>query len=141
MGSLGSTVCNARIIEEFRTTGGRVSGPLADLALILVHHIGARSGQERLVPLVYFVQPDGRLCIIASSGGSPEHPAWYHNLKAHPKVTVEMGTETFQVVAKELDSEERAIVWPRIVEESPAAGEFQRQTSRTIPVFILTRED
>ena len=132
---------NARIVEEFRTRGSHVSGPLADLALILVHHIGARSGQERVVPLVYFAQPDGRLAIIASNGGSPRHPAWYHNLKANPKVTVEVGTERFQVVAKELDSGERALVWPRIVAESPAAGGFQGRTSRTIPVFTLTRED
>jgi deazaflavin-dependent oxidoreductase (nitroreductase family) len=140
-GSLSPTAFNARIVEEFRTGGGHVAGPLADLALILVHHIGARSGQERVVPLVYFVQPDGRLVVIASNGGAPGQPAWYHNLKANPKVTVEVGTETFQVVARELDGEERSGVWPRIVEESPAAGEFQVRTSRTIPVFTLFRQD
>jgi deazaflavin-dependent oxidoreductase (nitroreductase family) len=94
-----------------------------------------------VVPLVYFAQPDGRLVIIASNGGSPRDPAWYHNLKASPNITVEVGTETFQVVAKELDREERTLVWPWIVAESPAAGRFQGQTSRTIPVFMLTRED
>jgi deazaflavin-dependent oxidoreductase (nitroreductase family) len=118
-----------------------VSGPLADVALILVHHIGARSGKDRVVPLVHFAQPDGRLMIIASNGGSAGHPAWYHNLKANPKVTVEVGTESFQAVAKELDGEERCLVWPRIIEESPAAAKFQSRTSRTIPVFTLTRED
>ena len=141
MGSLSRTVFNAGIVEEFRSSGGHLSGPLADLALILVHHIGAQSGKERVVPLVYFAQPDGRLAIIASNGGSPRHPAWYHNLKVNPKVTVEVGTERFQVVAKELDGAERSLVWPRIVEESPAAGEFQGRTSRTIPVFMLTRQD
>jgi hypothetical protein len=75
MGSLSRTVFNARIVEEFRSSGGHVSGPLADLALILVHHIGARSGKERVVPLVHFAQPDGQLAIIASDGGSPRHPA------------------------------------------------------------------
>ena len=141
MGSLSRTVFNARIVEEFRSSGGHASGPLADLALILIHHIGARSGQERVVPLVRFAQPDGRLAIVASNGGSPRHPAWYHNLKVNPKVTVEVGTERFQVVAKELDGAERSLVWPRIVEESPAAGEFQGRTSRTIPVFMLTRQE
>jgi deazaflavin-dependent oxidoreductase (nitroreductase family) len=141
MGGSSPTVFNARIVEEFRARGGHVNGTLADLALILVHHIGVRSGKERVVPLVYFAQPDGRLVIIASNGGVPEHPAWYHNLKANPKVMVEVGTETFRVVAKELEGEERFLVWPKIVEESPAAAEFQRTTSRTIPVFMLTREE
>ncbi len=126
MGSLSRTEFNARIVEEFRSRGGHVGGPLADPALVLVHHIGARSGQERVVPLAHFAQPDGRLAIIASNGGSPRHPAWYHNLKVNPKVTVEVGTERFQVVAKELDGAERSLVWPRIVEESPAAGSSRR---------------
>jgi deazaflavin-dependent oxidoreductase (nitroreductase family) len=90
MGGSSPTVFNARIVEEFRARGGHVNGTLADLALILVHHIGVRSGKERVVPLVYFAQPDGRLVIIASNGGVPEHPAWYHKLKANPKVMVEV---------------------------------------------------
>ena len=77
-----------------------------------------------MVPLVYFTRSDGGLMIIASNGGSCTHPAWYYNLKAHPKVTVELGTERFRVVAEELDSEARSLVWPTIVEQSPAAGEF-----------------
>lgn len=141
MGSLSPTACNARVVEEFRAQGGHVSGPLAALALLLIHHIGTRSGQERVVPVAYLAQPDGRLVIIASNGGSPVHPAWYHSLRANPNITVEVGTETFRVVATELDPEERSAVWPRIVEEWPAAGEFQARTSRTIPVFMLTRED
>ena len=140
MVSLSSTVFNAGIVEEFRARGGYVRGPLADLALILVHHIGARSGRERVVPLVYFAQPDGRFVIIASNGGSSEYPAWYHNLKANPTVTVEVGAETFQVVAQELEAEARSLMWSRIVEYSSAAGEFQARTSRTIPVFMLTRQ-
>lgn len=132
---------NAGIIAEFRRYGGRVSGELARTPLILVHHVGARSGVERVVPLAYYPQPDGRLAIIASNGGSLTHPDWYHNLKAHPKVTVEVGTETFQVVAHELDGAARSIVWPTVVAASPAAGEFQRRTTRLIPVFLLTRED
>lgn len=131
---------NAQIVAEFRATGGRVSGPLADTPLILVHHVGARSGIERVVPLAYLAQPDGRFVIVASDGGSHRHPAWYYNLKANPKITVEVGRETLRVVAEELDVAARALLWPRIVEQAPSAGEFQSMTTRTIPVFILTRE-
>src|SRR4051812_13684970 len=132
---------NAGIVNDFRANGGHVGGAYAETPLILVHHIGARSGVERVVPLAYLPQSDGRLVIIASDGGSPRHPAWYHNLKANPKITVEVGVETFRVVAEELDSAARLAMWPLIVEHAPSAGEFQAMTTRTIPVFILTRED
>jgi deazaflavin-dependent oxidoreductase (nitroreductase family) len=132
---------NAGVVEEFRAKGGYVNGTLADFRLILVHHVGAQSGVERVVPLVYFARSDGRWMIVASNGGSCTHPAWYYNLKLHPRVTVELGTETFQVEAEELDSEARSLVWPTIVEQSPAAGEFQRTMTRVIPVFVLIRED
>jgi deazaflavin-dependent oxidoreductase (nitroreductase family) len=131
---------NAEVIEEFRARGGHVSGPLAGTPLMLVHHVGARSGIERIVPLAYLPRPDGQFVIIASDGGSPRHPAWYHNLKANPEITVEVGAETFGVVAKELDTAARSVLWPAIVEQAPAAGEFQKLTTRTIPVFILTRQ-
>lgn len=131
---------NAGIVKEFRARGGHVSVPFAGTALILVHHTGARSGIERVVPLAYLPQPDGQFVIIASNGGSPRHPAWYYNLKANPKITVEVGAETFRVVAEELDTAARAAAWPAIVGQAPAAGEFQKMTTRTIPVFILTRE-
>jgi deazaflavin-dependent oxidoreductase (nitroreductase family) len=131
---------NAEVVEEFRAGGGHVSGPLADTPLMLVHHIGARSGMERVVPLAYLPQPDARFVIIASNGGSRKHPAWYYNLKANPEIMVEVGAEMFRVVAEELDLAARSVVWPTIVEQAPAAGEFQSMTTRTIPVFILTRE-
>jgi deazaflavin-dependent oxidoreductase (nitroreductase family) len=141
MASVNPVEFNAEVVEEFRARGGYVKGRLADFTLILVHHIGARSGVERVVPLVYFTRWDGGLMIIASNGGSSTHPAWYYNLKAHPKVTVELGTDRFSVVAEELDFEARSLVWPTIVERAPAAGEFQRTITRDIPVFVLTRED
>jgi deazaflavin-dependent oxidoreductase (nitroreductase family) len=68
------------------------------------------------------------------------HPAWYHNLKANPGITVEVGAETFRVAARELDTAARSVLWPAIIEQAPAAGEFQKLTTRTIPVFILTRQ-
>lgn len=141
MEGLGPAEFNSRIVEEFRARGGHVNGPLADLLLILVHHVGARSGIERVVPLLCFARPDGRWLIIASNGGSRTHPAWYHNLKANPRVTVELGTAVFTVVAKELDAQTRSLLWPTIVEESPGAGQFQSTTPRTIPVFMLTRQE
>ena len=141
MASRNPVEFNAAVVEEFRARGGYVTGPLADFTLILVHHIGARSGVERVVPLVYFPRSDRRWMIVASNGGSCAHPAWYYNLKAHPKVTVELGTETFRVVAEELDSEARSLVWPTIIEQSSAAGNFQRAIARIVPVFVLTREE
>jgi deazaflavin-dependent oxidoreductase (nitroreductase family) len=139
-GSTTRAEFNDQVIEEFRAQGGYASGPLADTSLMLVHHVGARSGIERIVPLAYLPRPDGRFLIIASDGGSPKHPAWYYNLKAHPEVTVEVGAETFRVVAEELDAAARSVLWPAIVDQAPAAGEFQKLTTRTIPVFILTRQ-
>lgn len=132
---------NAEIVEEFRAGGGHVSGAFADTPLILVHHVGARSGIERVVPLAYLPLPGGGFVIIASDGGSQRHPAWCHNLRANPKITVEVGAETFRVVAEELDVAARGRLWPWIVEQAPSAGDFQNMTARTIPVFILTREE
>lgn len=140
MDSTSAAEFNDEIVAEFRAGGGRVSGPLAGTPLMLVHHIGARSGIERVVPLAYLPQPDGKFVIIASDGGSPRHPAWCYNLKANPKVRVEVGTQTFLVVAEELDTAARTAAWPTIVDQAPAAGKFQEMTTRTIPVLILTRE-
>jgi deazaflavin-dependent oxidoreductase (nitroreductase family) len=132
---------NAKIIEEFRANGGRVGGPLAGTPMILIHHIGARSGAVRVTPLACNPQPDGRLAIVASNGGSPAHPGWYYNLKANPAITVEVGTQMFTAVAEELDDAARAELWPRLVAESPAIAEHQAKTTRQIPVFMLIRPD
>jgi deazaflavin-dependent oxidoreductase (nitroreductase family) len=132
---------NTRIIEEFRANEGRVSGPLAGTPMILIRHIGARSGIERVTPLACSPQGDGRFAIVAANGGSPAHPNWYYNLKANPSITVEVGTETFPVLAQELDGAARAELWPRLVMESPSVGEFQARTIRRIPVFMLTRRE
>ena len=99
---------NAKIIKEFRAGQGRVGGPWAGTTLILIHHIGARSGVERVTPLGCFSQGDGRFVIVASSGGSPTHPHWYYNLKANPRIKAEVGTQTFAVLAEELDDTARA---------------------------------
>jgi deazaflavin-dependent oxidoreductase (nitroreductase family) len=131
---------NTKIIEEFRANEGRVGGPMAGTTIILVHHIGARSGIERVSPLACSPQGDGRFAIVAASGGSPTHPDWYHNLKANPMITVEVGTQTFTARAEELDDIARAELWPKLVAESPSVGEFQARTTRQIPVFMLIRQ-
>jgi deazaflavin-dependent oxidoreductase (nitroreductase family) len=132
---------NATIIEEFLANEGRIGGPFAGTTMILIHHIGARSGTERVTPLACSPQGGGRYAIVASNGGSPAHPNWYHNLKANPRINVEVGTQTFTVLAEELDDTTRAELWPKLVAESPAVGEHQAKTARRIPVFMLTRQD
>jgi deazaflavin-dependent oxidoreductase (nitroreductase family) len=86
-------------------------------------------------------QPDGRFAIVAANGGSPTHPDWYYNLKANPRITVDVGTQTFAVLAQELDGAARAELWPKLVVQSPTVGEYQAKTTRQIPVFLLTRQD
>jgi deazaflavin-dependent oxidoreductase (nitroreductase family) len=135
------TSYNARIIEEFRAHGGRVGGEWAGTELILIHHIGARSGTERVTPVGCFNLGDGRFAIVASNGGSPTHPAWYHNLKANPRTNAEVGAESFTVVAEELDGTARAELWPKLVARYPTVGEHQAKTARQVPVIVLTRKD
>jgi deazaflavin-dependent oxidoreductase (nitroreductase family) len=107
---------------------------------MLVHHIGAKSGIERVTPLAYNPQHDGRFVIVAPNGGAPTHPGWYHNLKANPRSEVEVGTERFTVLAEVLEGTARAALWPQVVAASPTVGHFQAKTSRQIPVFVLSRE-
>jgi deazaflavin-dependent oxidoreductase (nitroreductase family) len=130
---------NRAVIEEFRANGGRVGGELAGATVILVHHVGARTGTVRVVPLIATPQDDGRLVVVASNGGSSTHPDWYHNLRAHPLVTVELGRRTFTVHAEELGESARAEVWPHLVAAAPTLGDFQSRTARQIPVLQLKR--
>jgi len=131
---------NQHIIEEFRATGGRVGGEWEGWPLILVHHIGAKSGIERVTPLGCFPQDDGRWVLVASNGGSPSHPAWYHNLRAHPRIVVEVGTETFPVLAEEVTGPARAALWPHLAARAPQIDDHQAKVTRQIPVIMLTRQ-
>jgi deazaflavin-dependent oxidoreductase (nitroreductase family) len=130
---------NTNIIEEFRANEGKVGGQFEGYPLILIHHIGARSGTERVNPVSCFPQSDGRFAIIASNGGAPTNPDWYYNLKAHPEIKVEFGTETFAVAVRELEGAEREKVWADVVSAVPAVVNTQNKTTRTIPVLLLTR--
>ena len=108
--------------------------------MILIHHIGARSGVERVTPLGCSSQGDGRFVIVASRG-SPTHPDWYYNLKAHPRITVEAGAQTLTVLADELAGAARAELWPKLAADYPTLGEYQAKITRQFPVFMLTRQD
>ena len=139
---------NTTIIEEFRANGGRVGGMWEGTTLVLLHHIGAKSGIERVTPVACSPRGEGRFAIWAANGGAPTHPNWYHNLKAHPQITVEVGNQTFTVLARELDAAARAELWPKLVAQwpKPAAGSpdlaaAQARTARQFPVFMLTRQD
>jgi deazaflavin-dependent oxidoreductase (nitroreductase family) len=128
---------NARVIEEFRANDGRVGGPLEHMPLLLLHHTGARSGTQRVNPLAYL--PDGdRYVIFASKAGAPTNPDWYHNLRAHPEVTIEVGPETMQAVASEATGDERERLFQAQVDRSQQFGEYQRKTDRVIPAIVLT---
>jgi deazaflavin-dependent oxidoreductase (nitroreductase family) len=124
---------NAQVIEEFRANEGRVG----DGSLLLLHHTGAKSGESRINPLAY-LSDNGRYVVFASRGGAPKNPAWYHNLKAHPKVAIEVGTETIHVLASEATGEERERLYRTQAERVPQFAEYERQTERVIPVIVLT---
>jgi deazaflavin-dependent oxidoreductase (nitroreductase family) len=136
--SSGPRDWNQKIIEEFRANAGKVGGYFEGAPMILIHHVGARSGTERVSPLVYL--PDGDdMVIAATKGGAPTNPDWYHNLKAHPRILAEVGTETFPVEAREVTGEERDHLWSRLVEMRPGFAEYETKTTRVFPMFRLTR--
>ncbi|HXN36631.1 MAG TPA: nitroreductase family deazaflavin-dependent oxidoreductase [Solirubrobacteraceae bacterium] len=128
---------NAKIIEEFRANEGRVGGMFEQMPLLLLHHTGARSGTARVNPLAYQAD-DGRYVIFASKAGAPTNPDWYHNLKAHPSVTIEVGADTIDVVADEATGEERERLYRTQAERMPMFAEYAQKTDRAIPVMVLT---
>ncbi len=131
---------NRRLIEEFRAKRGEPGGPLEGRALLLLTTTGAKSGQRRTTPMMYI--PDGdRLLVIASNIGAPAHPAWYHNLVAHPEVTVEVGNDTFDATAVVTEGLERERLWARVVDLYPFFVEHQAKTARQIPVIALERRE
>ena len=129
---------NAAVIEEFRDNDGVVGGALADTPLLLLRTVGARTGLPRTTPLAYRREGE-RLYVLASKGGAPTHPGWYRNLRAHPVVTVEVGTERFEATATVLEGAERERVFAAIAHDSPTVRKYQAMTERTIPVVALDR--
>ena len=131
---------NQRVIREFRANQGKVSGQLAHMPVLLLTMTGARSGRTITTPLVYTTDGE-RLVVIASFAGAPKHPAWYHNLLAHPEAMVEVGTERLRVKATVTTGEERQRLFDRQAAQMPIFVEYQHKTSRQIPVLVLTRLD
>jgi deazaflavin-dependent oxidoreductase (nitroreductase family) len=129
---------NTQIIDEFRANGGKVGGPFQGATLLLLHTIGAKSGQQRINPVMTF-DIDGMLLIVGSYAGADVDPAWLHNLRANPVAHIEIGTDAYEVRARELPADERDAVYPRIVERAPGFGGYQAKTDRTIPVIELER--
>jgi deazaflavin-dependent oxidoreductase (nitroreductase family) len=127
---------NDKVIAEFRANGGKVGGNFEGAPLLLLHSTGAKSGQERVSPLVY-QQVGGDVAIFASKGGAPTNPDWFHNVKAHPEVTVEIGTDTVPMRARVANDVERDPIWTRQKEVMPGFADYEASTERTIPVVIL----
>jgi deazaflavin-dependent oxidoreductase (nitroreductase family) len=123
----------------YRALGGRFVGRVGRAPMLLLHHKGAKSGTERVTPLIY-LEDGPRLVVVASKGGTDRHPAWFHNLMAHPDTTVEVGRERRPVRARTATPEERERLWPRAVEIYGAYEDYRRQADevgREIPIVVL----
>jgi deazaflavin-dependent oxidoreductase (nitroreductase family) len=128
---------NAKIIDEFRANKGRVGGMFEGMPLLLLHHTGAKSGKSRINPLAY-QSDNGRYVVFASKAGAPTNPDWYHNLKANPNVTIEVGTDTIDVLASEATGKERDRIFRTQAEQVPQFAEYEKRAGRVIPVMVLT---
>jgi deazaflavin-dependent oxidoreductase (nitroreductase family) len=129
---------NQRVIEEFRANGGVVTSHAFRDSLLLLTTTGAKSGRQHTTPVAFTRDGDDYI-IIASKGGAPTHPAWYHNLVAHPEVTVEVGGEQFRARASVPEGAERNRLYDQMATKMPGFAEYQRRTERQIPVVVLTR--
>ena len=128
---------NQQIIDEFRANAGEVGGMFEGAPLLLLHHRGAKSGQDRVAPLVYLAD-DGRYVVFASKAGAPTNPGWYHNLLAHQDVTIEVGSETMRAHAEEVKGDERDRLFAYQAGRMENFAEYERKTTRVIPVIALT---
>jgi deazaflavin-dependent oxidoreductase (nitroreductase family) len=127
---------NQKIIDEFRANEGKVGGMFEGAPVLLLTSTGAKSGQRRTTPVVY--QPDGdRMVIFASKAGAPENPAWFHNLRATPTATVEVGTDTLEVEAIVTDGDERQRLFEKQKQLMPQFADYEQKTTRQIPVVAL----
>ena len=129
---------NKQVIETFRANNGKVGGHFADMTLLLLHTTGAKSGLSRINPVVCMADGD-RYVIIASKGGAPTHPDWYHNLVANPEVNVEVGVDQFPALATVAEEPERTELYDKMAAKHPFFDEYRKNTTRAIPVVILTR--
>ncbi len=129
---------NNAIAEEFRANKGRVGGEFDGADLLLLTTIGAKTGRNRLAVLAN-LNVEGRMIIVGSLGGAPNHPDWVHNLRANPRAFVEVGESSYDIVARELPPAEHDETFPKVVALQPLFGEYQNRTTRVIPLFELQR--
>lgn len=129
---------NQQIITEFRANGGRVGGDFEGAPLLLLHHRGARTGTERVTPLMYRNDADAWV-VFASKAGAPTNPDWYHNLRANPEATIEVGGDTIAVTATVADPPTRERLWEAQKGDVPQFAGYEAATTRTIPVVVLER--
>ncbi|MET9513565.1 nitroreductase/quinone reductase family protein [Streptomyces sp. NPDC002994] len=134
------TSFNQSVVEEFRANGGKVGGPFEGGDLLLLTTTGAKSGKRHTTPLGYVRHRD-LLLVVGSAAGAPRHPAWYHNLLAHPLVQVEIGTEEYEAVAVPAEGARRDELFAYVVGEEPGYGDYQAGTSRILPVVVLERAE
>ncbi len=130
---------NAKVIKEFRANGGKVGDNFEGMPMVLVTHKGAKTGTERTTPLVCSMDGDD-VVIIASMGGAPNNPAWYHNMVTNPEVNVELGSESYTAAVSEVTGNDRARLWGNHVAIMPFFDDYQAKTARTIPVLVLERQ-
>ena len=130
---------NENIIKEFRENEGRVGGPFKGRPLVLLHHRGAKSDVERVSPLATQRVDDDTWAVFASKGGAPTNPSWYYNVQAKPDVEIEFGTDTIPVRARVADGDERERIWTEQKKLMPGFAEYEKKTSRVIPVVVLER--
>lgn len=131
---------NKKVMAEFRANGGVVGGNHEGRKLLILHTTGAKSGKHRETPLVTMQADSGSYFIIASAGGAPKHPAWYHNLITTPDVSIEVGTEKFDATARVADEPERTELYEQIAAKYEFFAKYARETERTIPVVVLERQ-
>ena len=128
---------NQRMIEEFRANGGKLGGGFAGAPMLLLHTVGARSGKQRVNPVMYQDLGDGVVAVFASKGGAPTNPDWYHNLVANPEVEAEIGTGTRRFRARTAEPAEREPIWTKQKADYPGFADYESKTDRVIPVVIL----
>jgi deazaflavin-dependent oxidoreductase (nitroreductase family) len=128
---------NRSIIEEFRANEGKVGGPFEGAPMLLLHTTGAKSGDERVNPMMYRDLGDGTLAVFASKAGADTNPDWFHNVVANPDVTAEIGTETRRFRARTAAGDERTSIWTQQKQDYPGFADYERKTSREIPVVVL----
>jgi deazaflavin-dependent oxidoreductase (nitroreductase family) len=129
---------NRKLIADFHATRDEAGGPLTGRPVLLLTTTGAHSGRRSTTPLMSIREGD-RLLVVASNAGAPRHPDWYHNVVAHPEVTVEVGTETFAANALVLEGAEREELWRRIIARYPFFADHQAKVTRQIPLVALER--